>query len=124
MYVEPVTVLAPKRGLAHLEVVFDRGPGEESWSVASFEWFGRPRVGIRWNGDPGPGIGTPQARGIPTWFVLPTELEEAVLTAARSLASGNDPRLLSGYQQMARDKKREREADEWSEGLLREQTRE
>ena len=118
-YVDPKSVLAPKTVVSNLEVVFDTGPQEASWSVATFEWNGRPAVGIRWNGEPsGRGIGTPQARGVPTWFVVPEELEEAVVAGARALSNGSDPRLIAGYQQMAKDKKREGEAQEWSEGLI------
>lgn len=124
-YIDPATVLSPKNALSNLQVVFDSGAGEESWSIARFDWHGRPAVGIRWNGESaGPGIGTPQARGVPTWFVFPQELEEAVLAVAGALADGQDPRLVAGYREMARDRKREGEAEEWSEGLLREQTHE
>lgn len=124
-YINPVTVLSPKTVISKVEVVFDTGPQEQSWSVATFEWGGRPAVGIRWNGSPTErGIGSPQARGVPTWFVVPEELEDAVLKTARALANGQDPRLQAGYAEMARDEEREREAVEWSEGLLTESSHE
>ena len=118
-YVSPQTVLAPKTQISNLEVIYDAGPVEHSWSVAVFEWAGRRAVGMRWNGDPhDKGIGTPQARGIPTWFVVPDELADTILGAAKQLASGDDPRLLAGYEAMAADADREKEAEEWIEGLI------
>jgi hypothetical protein len=42
---------------------------------------GYPSVGVRWNGGGGEGggVGTPQSRGIPTWFILPEPLGQLVL---------------------------------------------
>jgi hypothetical protein len=54
--------------------------GENSWSLSGMKWEGKPR----WNGgseDPRfPGIGNPQSRGVPTWFILPDEVGQAVLS--------------------------------------------
>lgn len=123
-YVKPDSVTSPKTAVRNLEVVFDAGEHEGSWSVATFDWKGRPSVGIRWNGDPGDSsIGSPQARGVPTWFVVPEELEDAVLSNARHLAKGTSERLQRGYEAMAADTERETEALEWSEALLKDSTR-
>jgi hypothetical protein len=39
---------------------------------------------LRWNGDSEdqrfPGIGNPQSRGVPTWFILPEEIAEVVIS--------------------------------------------
>jgi len=118
-YVAPDTVVAPKSMVSDVHVIYDAGQCENSWAVATFRWLDRPAVSIRWNGDPGDrSIGTPQARGIPTWFVVPEPLEDAVLQVAYALASGTDAKLVSGYSEMASDHEREREAQEWSEGLI------
>jgi len=118
-YVDPNKVNAPKRLVSDVQVVFDTREVEGSWSVAKLKWDGRETVGIRWNGDPSNrGIGTPQSRGLPTWFIVPEELQDAILEKARELADGGQTILKAGYEQMARDEEREREADEWSEGLI------
>jgi hypothetical protein len=118
-YVDPNKVTAPKRIVSDVHVVFDTHEIEGSWSVAQLKWDGKETVGIRWNGEPsGSGIGTPQARGVPTWFIVPEELQDAVLDKARELADGGRSALKAGYLQMARDSEREREAEEWSEGLI------
>jgi hypothetical protein len=100
-----------------VEVLYNRGQG--SWSVARVTWEGRERIGIRWNGgDDGPGIGNPQSRGNATWFILPEELEEVILNKIDDLAMSGPGGLIEGYTAMAKDADGEREAEEWSEGLI------
>jgi hypothetical protein len=115
-YVEPATVWAPKTAIRSVEVLYNRGPG--GWSVARVVWEGQEKIGIRWNGDNGPGIGNPQSRGNATWFILPDELEEAILSKIEDLAMRGPGGLIEGYSAMAADAAREREAEEWSEGLI------
>ena len=83
-YVHPSMVLSPKAMVSALEVVFDGG--ENQWSVAKFKWKGDPVMGMRWNGGSGdarfPGMGNPQSRGVPTWFIVPEPLHDVVLTFA------------------------------------------
>jgi hypothetical protein len=113
-YVEPTSVTAPKASVRSVEVLYNQGQGE--WSIARVIWNDEDRIGIRWNGsDDSPGIGHPQARGNATWFILPSELERVVLNKIEELTQGE---LLTGYADMARDEAREREAEEWSEGLI------
>lgn len=124
-YVEPATVIAPRTVISEVEVVYDshRDSGnEESWSVAKLLWDGKRRLGIRWNGDHrSKSVGTPQAFGQPTWFLVPTELEGKILEEAEKLARGGFDALKAGYAEMARDTEHEREALEWSEGLIGDQ---
>jgi hypothetical protein len=101
-----------------VEVIYDKGPVDGSWSVAQIEWDGSPAVGIRWNGDSGNSKGTPQSRGNPAWFIVPDELEEAVLEAAKKKERGMQAALAEGYRQMAADRTREAEAEEWVEALI------
>lgn len=125
-YVDPKTVVAPRTVISDVEVVYDshsESPNEETWSVARLLWDRKPAVGIRWNGYPDKkGIGTPQAFGQPTWFLVPEELENKVLEAAERLARGGHEALKAGYAEMARDEEHEREAFEWSEGLIGDQS--
>jgi hypothetical protein len=117
-YVDPYTVVSPKTRIKDIEIVYDSGPIEGSWAVAKFIWDKEERVGVRWNGEPTGGVGTPQARGVPTWFVLPGELAQPVLDYVRKLASRGEERLAAGYREMANDRERESEAEEWSDGLI------
>jgi hypothetical protein len=116
-YVEPNTVLAPKTSVRFVEILYSTGDG--GWSVARVGWEGSVRVGIRWNGaENGPGIGNPQSRGNPTWFILPEELESAILQKADELSMSGPGGLLERYREMANDSQHETEAEEWSEGLI------
>jgi hypothetical protein len=116
-YVDPATVKAPIRSVHSVRVIYDRGSGGSS--VALLEWEGKECVGIRWNGEEGqPGIGNPQSHGQPTWFVVPDELESAVLERAEQLSHSQDGGLLASYREMANDHDREAEAREWSEALI------
>lgn len=80
-YVKPELVVSPKSLVSDLKVIYDGG--ESSWSLAEMKWDGEKAVGLRWNGgsdDPRfPGIGNPQSRGVPTWFILPDEIAEVVI---------------------------------------------
>lgn len=80
-YIKPEMVLSPKNRITELEIIYD--DGENSWALAKMKWDGNPVTSLRWNGgskDPRfPGIGNPQSRGVPTWFVLPDEVSDAIL---------------------------------------------
>jgi hypothetical protein len=118
MYHDPKTVLSPKDRVKSVEVVFDAGPVDASWSVARLNWDDSPVVGIRWNGDQTSTKGLPQARGNPAWFILPEDIADAVLEKAMELKRKEAESLLDGYRQMAADQEQEAEAEEWTEGLI------
>jgi hypothetical protein len=118
MYHDPKTVLSPKQRVKSVEVVFDKGPVDYSWSVARLKWDDSSVVGIRWNGDSSSTKGLPQARGNPTWFVIPDELADAVLHAAQEWSRVKQNDLAEGYRLMAADREREAEAEEWTEALI------
>jgi hypothetical protein len=118
MYHDPKTVLSPKDRVTSVEVIFDAGPVDFSWSVARLKWDDSDAVGIRWNGDERSSIGLPQARGNPTWFIVPSELESAVLAAAKETSQQRQADLAEGYRLMAADRARETEAEEWTEALV------
>jgi hypothetical protein len=117
-YIDPHTVVSPKNRVASVDILYDDGPG--SWSVARLEYDHVPdRVGMRWNGNEDEaGIGNPQSRGRPTWFVVPDELGPMVRDVAERLSNSQEGGLLAGYREMAADPRREAEAQEWSEALI------
>jgi hypothetical protein len=118
-YVEPATVWAPKASVRSVEIVYNSKPGGPGgWSVARVNWEDEDRIGIRWNGGDGPGVGNPQSRGNATWFILPEELQEVILNRIDDLAMSGPGGLIEGYTAMAKDAELEREAEEWSEGLI------
>jgi len=115
-YVNPETVVSPRNRIRSVDVLYDDGAG--SWSVALLDYDGRERLGIRWNGENGAsGIGNPQSRARPTWFVLPDELAPVVREQVEQLANSQEGGLLAGYHEMANDREREAKAQEWCEGL-------
>jgi hypothetical protein len=78
-YTDPRTVLTPKGRITDLDVIYDGG--ENSWSLASMCWDGTEVLGMRWNGglsNGQPTVGNPQSRGKPTWFVVPSEVGDAI----------------------------------------------
>jgi hypothetical protein len=116
-YVEPAAVLSPRSSVRSVDVIYSTNNG--GWSVARIGWENSESVGIRWNGsDDSPGIGSPQSRGNPTWFILPEELHEVVLAKVEELAISAPGGLLDQYREMANDVQHEKEAAEWSEGLI------
>jgi hypothetical protein len=117
-YIDPRTVISPQNLVADVEVIFDIGSKPDSWSVAKLRWNGKAAVGIRWNGDQYSKVGTPQARGNPTWFIVPDELADRVVEQAELLANQATKSLSAGYRDMASDRQREEEAEQWCEGLI------
>jgi hypothetical protein len=71
MMVSPYEVKSPKAHWTLIDVLFTNA----SWSLALGEWDGKRRFACRWNGKDNE-LGNPMSRGIPTWFVLPTEFME------------------------------------------------
>jgi hypothetical protein len=116
-YVNPETVVSPRNRIRSVDILYNDGPG--SWSVALLDYDGQERLGIRWNGEDGEsGIGNPQSRAKPTWFVVPEELAGTIRERVEELANSQEGGLLAGYREMANDREREAEAQEWGEGLI------
>jgi hypothetical protein len=113
---DPSEVVAPKAHITAVHVIYNGGPG--SCSVAELSWDGEPGIGMRWNGDGGRGIGNPQSRGQPTWFLVPEPFSTDVKRRAEQLAAEQEGGALEDYRAMAADSARETEAWEWSEGLI------
>jgi hypothetical protein len=80
-YVPADEVLSPKANWTLVDVVLDRGSGKPAYAIGM--WDGRRRVGFRWNGDSKSPLGNPQSRGIATWIMLDTRLNDAVVEMVR-----------------------------------------
>lgn len=85
-YITPDKVTSPRKVWTLIRVL-ESGDKEDSngqrVAIALGKWKGddedKPVLGMRWNGSKGSPIGTPQSRGLPTWFIIPKRLEEAVI---------------------------------------------
>jgi len=116
-YVRPEEVLSPRNRVGSiLEVIHD--PGEDGMSVARILWDEEPVVAIRWNGNSQQPLGNPMSRRQPTWFVVDGFAAASVEQAAREAAERSPHSLTARYREMANDTEREREAQEWTEGLI------
>jgi hypothetical protein len=82
-YVNPKSVDSPRAHWKLIEVLRNGesdGTGEHDASLAIGEWDGERRLAMRWNGGgKDPGVGNPQSRGVPTWFVFPLWMNKAIL---------------------------------------------
>ena len=116
-YVKPQEVLSPRAKVGRiLEVIHD--PGEGRMSVARIVWEQDEVVATRWNGTNAQPLGNPVSRGHATWFVVDQYAAESVEKAAREAAEKSPSSLIAQYREMASDVEREREAEEWTEGLI------
>lgn len=82
-YITPKNVKSPKNRITgDIQVLCDNGAS--SWSLVRLIWDGKECYGIRWNGnDSDNGIGNPQSRGVPTWFILPDEIGKLISTTTK-----------------------------------------
>jgi hypothetical protein len=120
-YIRPEAVLSPKsrvRGI--VEVIHD--PGADGMSVARILWDEEEVIATRWNGNAEQPLGNPVSRGHATWFVVDGYAATSVEQAARSAAEASPNGLVAQYRAMAGDSEREREAEEWTEGLMAEES--
>ena len=116
-YVKPEQVLSPRKYVGGvIEVIHD--PGENGMSVARIVWDGKEVIATRWNGDDSKPLGNPLSRGCATWFVVDGYAAASVEEAARAAAGHSANSLTAKYREMAEDKEREQEAEDWSEGLI------
>lgn len=116
-YVRPEDVLSPKNRVgAVLEVIHD--PQECGMSVARIRWDGEEVIATRWNGNDEQPLGNPVSRGRPTWFIVDGYAAASVEQAAREAAEKSPHSLAAKYREMSADAEREREAAEWTEGLI------
>lgn len=84
-HIPPSDVISPKNRWTMISVLYTGTAGD--YALALGRWSNQPVLGIRWNGNDESRIGNPQSRGLPTWFVVPTDLEDSILhTVAIRLA--------------------------------------
>jgi hypothetical protein len=80
-YHDPKTVDSPRGRWRLIEVLSNEGQGKDSLAIGM--WDDAPALAMRWNGSSKEeGVGHPQSRGLPTWFMLPNWCHEGVLEAA------------------------------------------
>jgi hypothetical protein len=116
-YVRPEEVLSPKSSVGGvIEVIHDPGAGR--MSVARILWEEQEKIATRWNGSDEQPLGNPVSRGHATWFVVDDYAAAKVEEAARAAAEQSPNSLVTRYREMAADSERERDAEEWSEGLI------
>ena len=115
-YIRPEEVLSPRARIGRVTVIHD--PGENGMSVARIEWDGEEVIAARWNGNDSQPLGNPVSRRQPTWFVVDDYAAEKLEEVARQAAERSPNGLAAKYREMATDREREQEAEEWSEGLI------
>ncbi len=75
---------SPRQHWSLIAVLEDKGEtsGDSGgYSLAIGRWDGAVCLALRWNGSEKWGrTGNPQSRGLPTWFVIPSQFEEAILS--------------------------------------------
>lgn len=78
-YISPTEVTAPRQHWSLIAVLEDGGPGQGALALG--RWDNNPVLAMRWNGNNDDNrIGNPQSRGLPTWFIVPENYVEAVLS--------------------------------------------
>lgn len=81
-YITPDKVTSPRRMWTLIRVL-EAGDKPDSFghrvAIALGKWEDQTVLGMRWNGSKSSPIGTPQSRGLPTWFIIPKRLEADVI---------------------------------------------
>ena len=96
-FVNPSSVTAPKANWVLSNVLFSSGQG--GWSAAEGEWDGDACLAIRWNGsDATEGVGNPQSRGHPTWFIVPRDLGRVLRQEIEQLVKTSSVVICSIFQ--------------------------
>ena len=71
-------VSSPRRRWTTIAVL-DDPKQPKTCALALGKWDGEPKLAMRWNGSSDQPIGTPQSRGIPTWFIVPNRYYSALI---------------------------------------------
>jgi len=83
-YIDPKTVISPRAKWKLIEVLRNGardGKGDDDAAIAIGEWDGKRVFAVRWNGtsEDKAGVGSPQSRGLPTWFIVPSWMNSAII---------------------------------------------
>ena len=93
-YITPDKVVSPRRMWTLIRVL-ETGDKEDSHgnrvAICIGSWEGETVLGMRWNGGNDNPIGNPQSRGLPTWFIVPRRLRDAVIKTL----SADDQRMVN-----------------------------
>jgi hypothetical protein len=116
-YIRPEEVISPRSRCGGVIEIIHEG-SENEMSVARILWDGEAVIAARWNGNDEQPLGNPMSTGHPTWFVVGDYAAGEVERAARAAAEQSPNSLIAKYREMADDSDREREAVEWTEGLI------
>ena len=79
-YNPPSEVTSPKRKWSLISVLEDEGPNQ--YAIALGRWENKPVLAVRWNGNEH-SVGSPQSRGLPTWFILPDRFNEPLTNSLK-----------------------------------------
>ena len=82
-YIKPNDVHSPKNSWTLIDVLEDRG--ESDTSIALGKWCKENVLAIRWNGGAENELGSPQSRGLPTWFILPKHMFAPILESSEGI---------------------------------------
>jgi hypothetical protein len=91
-YVDPSKVVSPKANWTLIKVLRNgetHGKGDDDAALAIGNWDELdgegpyPVFAMRWNGSKKSetGVGNPQSRGLPTWFIVPYWMNDAILNS-------------------------------------------
>jgi hypothetical protein len=89
-YIDPSKVVSPKANWSLIKVLRNgetHGKGDGDASLAIGKWDSHEGDGpesvfaMRWNGvkAEATGVGSPQSRGLPTWFIVPWWMNAAII---------------------------------------------
>ena len=81
-YIKPENVTSPRHSWTLTHVLEDGAKADshgERVAISIGKWEDTPVLGMRWNGWKNRPIGSPQSRGLPTWFIIPRRLQDAVI---------------------------------------------
>src|SRR5688572_8599941 len=79
-YQNPRHVDSPRARWRLIDILHNGGDGGAALAIG--KWDGATALAVRWNGSSGDnGIGSPQSRGIATWFILPDWMSESTLSS-------------------------------------------
>jgi hypothetical protein len=76
-FLPPEKVTAPRLHWSLIKVLINEGP--EGYSVALGYWDQNACLAVRWNACQDRPVGNPHSRGLPTWFIIPAQLAEAII---------------------------------------------
>jgi hypothetical protein len=88
-YKLPQDVISPKTAISHIRVLEDKE--KDSYSIAKLKFHNVWSIACRWNGSKKDPAGHPNSRGIPTWFIIPKEIKEDIISGVIRRAQKEKP---------------------------------